>query len=561
MVVAISSLGMGSLGMGSLGMAPNMFIHKMGTMALLLALCSGCTSLGLSQPILRSSATPAPKPKINSGVISKPNPAPQPQTSSTLSLSVKQFGAIANGVVDDTKAIQTAIDSVAKNGGGTIFFPEGTYKILIQPQASRALTIYKNVALKGEGYQKSVIKLGDRQGNYSAILTGSALSSDLSNFSLQHLTIDANSAANPVASEQSFKQDKDRFVLRIYVGKNIRVENCRFTNIKDINVLTINNDQLVSNIVVQNNHFDGIGGGTFDHDHSTIYIHGKRSLIAQNIFTSRNGPGTYGARTAIEIHGDEHQVINNRISGYTYGINATGVASSSKNQRIEGNIITGAHTGILLWSYLIKEQQVEGQKVALGLENLSIDRNQIEIDVAGWRKLWGNSPNQGIALEPDSNAPIQGLKITNNKIEFRNFKDVGKSSDTLAAGIVLWRSKAPQVGSENVAIAQNTIRNPLASGIYIAMPIQQLEVSQNNILNVGQGQYRFHPHYRSGLIVGLDAVSTIQIQQNQFIDDQPQPTMTAGMLWQGICAQGCVQRENKLVVRANAKVPLLLQSP
>jgi Pectate lyase superfamily protein len=552
---------MGRLGMGSLGMAPNNLIQKMGTMALLFACgsSSGCsTSLGLSHPSLLSLATPAPNLKINLGALGQPNSATQPQS---LGLSVRQFGAIGNGVIDDTKAIQATIDSVVKNGGGTIFFPAGTYKILIQPQASRALTIDKNVVLKGAGYQKSVIKLGDRQGNYSTILAGSSLDRDLSSFSLQHLTIDANAANNPTASEQSFKQNKDRFVLKIYAGRNIRVENCRFTNIKDINVLTINNDKLISDIVVQNNRFDGIGGGSFDHDHSTIYIHGKRSLIAQNTFTSSNGSGTYGARTAIEIHGDEHRVINNRISGYTYGINATGVASSSKNQRIEGNTITGAHTGILLWSYLLKGQQVEGQQVAPGLENLSIDRNQIEIDVAGWRKLWGNSPNQGIALEPDSNAPIKGLNITNNTIEFRNVKDAGKNSDTLAAGIVLWRYKTPQVGSENVAIAQNTIRNPLASGIYIAMPIQQLEIAQNNIFNAGQGQYPFHPHYRSGLIISLKSMSTTQIQKNQFMDDQPQPTMTAGMLWQGTCAQGCVQRENRLVVRASAKVPLLIQTP
>jgi Pectate lyase superfamily protein len=546
MVVAISNLGIGSL-----GMAPNHFIRKMGTVALVFAYSNGCTSLGLSQPTLRSSAPSAPNLKINSDAISQFKPAAQPQF---LGLSVKQFGAIGNGAVDDTQAIQAAIDSAHNNGGGTIFFPAGTYRILIQPNASRALTIYKNVVFKGEGYQRSVIRLGDRLGNYSAILAGSALSSDLSNFSLQQLTIDASSDTNPVDSEQSFKQDKDRFVLRIYSGKNIRIENCRFTNIKDINVLTINNDRLVSDIIVQNNRFDGIGGGTFDHDHSTIYIHGKRSLIAQNTFVSRSGPGTYGARTAIEIHGDGHRVISNRISGYTYGINATGVASSSKNQRIEGNIITGAHSGILLWSYL-----VEGQQATPGLENLSIDRNQIDIDVAGWRKLWGDSPNQGIALEPDSNAPIKGLKITNNKIEFRNVKDAGQSSDTLAAGIVLWRYKAPQVGSENIAIAQNTIRNPLASGIYIAMPVQQLEVVQNSIFNAGQGQYPFHPHYRSGLIIGLSSVSTVQIQRNQFIDSQPQPTMTAGMLWQGTCAQGCAQQENKL--RASTQVPLLLQTP
>lgn len=42
-------------------------------------------------------------------------------------VSVKDFGAVGDGVTDDTAAIQAAINAVAANGGGSIFFPEGTY--------------------------------------------------------------------------------------------------------------------------------------------------------------------------------------------------------------------------------------------------------------------------------------------------------------------------------------------------------------------------------------------------------------------------------------------------
>ncbi|WP_256009048.1 rhamnogalacturonidase [Desertivirga xinjiangensis] len=42
-------------------------------------------------------------------------------------LNVRSFGAIADGVSFDTKAINAAIEHAAKNGGGTIYFPPGKY--------------------------------------------------------------------------------------------------------------------------------------------------------------------------------------------------------------------------------------------------------------------------------------------------------------------------------------------------------------------------------------------------------------------------------------------------
>jgi len=49
------------------------------------------------------------------------------QTKLDLSTNVKDFGAIGNGIADDTAAIQAAIDSMTATGGGLLVIPPGTY--------------------------------------------------------------------------------------------------------------------------------------------------------------------------------------------------------------------------------------------------------------------------------------------------------------------------------------------------------------------------------------------------------------------------------------------------
>ena len=61
------------------------------------------------------------------------------------SISVKDFGAVGNGVTDDTSAIQAAIDAVKALGGGTVLVPEGSYV------CSATIVLKSGVNLVGEG--------------------------------------------------------------------------------------------------------------------------------------------------------------------------------------------------------------------------------------------------------------------------------------------------------------------------------------------------------------------------------------------------------------------------
>ncbi len=44
-------------------------------------------------------------------------------------LNVKSYGAVGDGVTDDRRAIQSALDAVPLNSRGTIYLPPGTYKV------------------------------------------------------------------------------------------------------------------------------------------------------------------------------------------------------------------------------------------------------------------------------------------------------------------------------------------------------------------------------------------------------------------------------------------------
>jgi hypothetical protein len=76
-------------------------------------------------------------------------------------INVKDFGAVGDGVTDDTVAIQKAIDSIGTNlisltqpiyKGGTVFFPQGDYAI------NAPIRTYSAIALKGAGPSSRIME-------------------------------------------------------------------------------------------------------------------------------------------------------------------------------------------------------------------------------------------------------------------------------------------------------------------------------------------------------------------------------------------------------------------
>lgn len=89
------------------------------------------------------------------------------KTALDLTVSVKDWGAVGNGTADDTTAIQNAIDSLTS--GGTVFFPEGTYKITSQLTISNWFT-----RLAGCGPHATIVKLAPSAAQTAILFNGTA---------------------------------------------------------------------------------------------------------------------------------------------------------------------------------------------------------------------------------------------------------------------------------------------------------------------------------------------------------------------------------------------------
>ncbi|MGI0016988.1 MAG: glycosyl hydrolase family 28-related protein, partial [Nitrososphaera sp.] len=67
--------------------------------------------------------------------------------------NVKDYGAVGNGVADDTNAVRNAISAVQNAGGGTIYFPSGNYLI----KGTLSFSSQKVIEIVGNGWSSNIL--------------------------------------------------------------------------------------------------------------------------------------------------------------------------------------------------------------------------------------------------------------------------------------------------------------------------------------------------------------------------------------------------------------------
>ena len=196
--------------------------------------------------------------------------------------NVKDYGAIGNGIADDTVAIQAVMNALKLAGGGVAYLPKGVYRVnktadLAIGDGKHAITLYSNISVIGDGPYLTIIKpLDSAQGNLP-ILYGYPVGGDteIKNVQIRDLQIDGNkSRGGGVMGEDEginfyggnnilldnlviHSNGQDGFDLDNYTAgpsKNITVTNCRFYENGGAAI-----HPEIENMIVANCHFEENG--------------------------------------------------------------------------------------------------------------------------------------------------------------------------------------------------------------------------------------------------------------------------------------------------------------
>jgi Pectate lyase superfamily protein len=464
---------------------------------------------------------------------------------------VTAFGAIPDDGIDDTAAIQRAINAVSV-GGGTLVFPPGRYDVSIDPTLRRALTIQPRMRFLARPNAAAVLRLADNQVSYESIMAPISYPTRLDDVEFIGMTFDANGLANPIRNPKETNGDAPtqqanptlRYFIRSFAGSRARIADCTFLNAESGNTVSFNG-VTITDVTVERSRFLNVGGALIDHDHSSLYFYGKRFLLANNEFRSRNGAGTVGARTAFETHGDDIEVRDNLVDGFLQGVNVVGRVSDPSRQLLVGNRFINVAVGVNIWPV------ADGTNRAAFVD-LAIRDNLIRIDADRW---W-RSPAMvvgraaGIQFETGiSRAGLDRIAIVGNQVNFDTFAGHSGEADKFSAGIaVSGVDGAMRVAS--LSILRNTVTNaigPCVLSTAIVGPAGASQIADNSLTDCARSSHLVGAGdlLRAAIIIA-GTTSKIMVNRNNIRASGVQPVMFTGILLASTCAEGCSASGNTI---------------
>jgi hypothetical protein len=416
--------------------------------------------------------------------------------------NVKWFGAKGDGITDDFAAIQDAIDAVSAKGGGTVFFPKGTY--IVSPYLSKWIKLKDNVNLLGEG-SNSTIKVKDGAGDYFAIFYGSN-TVPLRNVRISNLKFDQNPQNNVTCHIDLDRKDTSyfyQFCIISYRYENIVIDNVQFDPTCGVNSVSLNSDAGTM-AAITNCYFNFVmAKGNGSYDNSAIYLNGRNHLVTNCVFHAAPGQK---ARGAIETHMGQSVVSNNVMDGYYTGVNVQAGSGSDDrcDMTIAGNTISNANQGIQIGPY-----------GAHPVRNVTVSGNTISLaNTMHKRALTTGIASAGWTTDKSF---FENITVSGNTISFQEEFALRPEMQALAYGIGFTHNS----DLTNIVISNNIIKNAPITGIQVGSfqkigVVSNVQITGNVIVNPGHYPTPVES-YRSGIIL-RSAVVGARISGNMITD-------------------------------------------
>lgn len=327
----------------------------------------------------------------------------------TYVFNVKAYGAIGNGVVDDSNAVLAAISAASGAGGGVVQFPAGTYLI------TKTLFVPTNTTLQGISKNTAKIIAGNNVSTFTGGNPNAMIMLNSSNSGIENLTIDGNINNNTAQVFAGIGQSQP--------VSNVIIQNCIIQNTINAAILLLPNTSVSQNVIIRNNLIQNSGwDGIAAYSLYNFLISGN-SIIS----TGSNGivTGYSNTNAAIAQHG---RITDNYVNKAT-----------PPTHILAGNVETG---------FLI----VNGA----GDSYILVDHNDMYDN--------RNAAQDGLGLGQDGTSVNEGLVWANNTITYAGLYGLDMSSNHIATGNYI-RYSAQQGIKFGTDIGGNLVNSICANNI------------------------------------------------------------------------------------------------
>ena len=393
--------------------------------------------------------------------------------------NILDFGAIADDGIDDSAAIQAAIDACGAAGGGEVYIPAGTFLI-----SSTINIMVSNITLSGEGAGASIIDdfegVGGLGDNPLIEIGEINAGSYVENISFRDITFtNGIPQVNWVSNVNKLRS----CITAAYV-KDITIEKCEFVDIQGVSGFKIED---CMNVYVQDTLFQNMG-----YSGMAVYCDNKNVFVDNCVFDTNTVTEFEGTAVYLLLSGHDEQndpddvdyVENYWITNNVFknnplweGIDIHG----GKNVHILNNVIENCQTGIM--AQLGARDYVTNQI----MENIFIEGNII--DVTGNASL-----SEGIEYE--ARGIITGGDAVNLTVFPHGAKNIVVSGNTIIGGgdtelgdndnVVSYGAITMRYCDGGV-VSDNIMKDSQACGVYVR-EVGPLIVSGNTIADIVAGE-------------------------------------------------------------------------
>lgn len=396
-------------------------------------------------------------------------------------VSVKKYGAVGDGLVDDTTAIKNAIAN-EKN----IFFPTGTYKTTtrIDIPSNRHIVLSSDAVIK-RNHDDVVLSTWDM------VSTGY---NGASNIIIEGGTIDVNGFVYPdVANGMSFTHGKnivirDLTILDTPLGHaleltgvdTVLVDNVKF---KGYRIDTSNLNYYVEAIQIEPC-LPPPAGADYTFEYVTDFTVTKNVTVRNCYFGASDkypahpcGVGAHGAK--YDLFYDNIKVINNTFEGQSYWAIRP---FKFRNSVITGNVIrnnTGGGIYIVTPNSGQSIMDINGvTRVPQAIDNIIVSDNILS-DITG----------KGIHVIGDSTAFLTRILVDNN--DLKNIGGVGIQIEYVANSTVRGNSLYNVTGRgfylnliKDMIFRDNMIDKVTENGFFISGASTRFRIESNHLSNL-----------------------------------------------------------------------------